>query len=295
MACNRCKKQKCNCQNSQCFDLDQQSCKTPCENGVMSTDCIFYNIEGGGQHLKGLNIKTSTSLTRILKSIDSVIKTGNISLAGINWYELNETEKNLSTPFNAIQFIADILHSLKEEDSAIIELISSIQSSLQLLTNEVDEINSPLLSSSKVGVNTTDDLKECLNKILSFIDEFPEPIVNNYNVNAEISSAQGNKLIQLPNGLYVPDTSASTVLQEICDVQENTEKFKMMVRKAGLKHKFHLSNSHNSSVQVQYTTADGNAMSVAVPANGSITIDNVRKLDTSPTSTLTITYLGNEL
>lgn len=296
MSCN-CKKSKCKkCypQQEECIDLDVSNCVTPCPNGVTGTDCVFYNIENVGQDLKFLGVRSTTSLTRVLQLIDRYLSnTGSVNLAGINWYEFNEDEEDLSKLYNVIQFISDTLNYINERVDLNGAAISGILGNIATINTLINTINQPQLSSAKVNVNITDTLKEVLQSILTYLENLPAPIINNYNVDVDVSQQQGNKIQILPDGIYVPDTSALTILEEICNTPALTAKFKDMVNNAGLKHKFFISNSSNNAIQVEYVSIQGNTMTTSVPALEGVEITDVKFIKTNPTNTLTITYKGN--
>lgn len=299
MSCNNnCKKKTCHkCYPVQenCYDADIQNCPTPCPNGTYDTDCIFLKIENKSSALPNIGTNSTTSLTKVIQNINKYLSfSGAVNLSGINWYTFNPEEKDLSKVYNTVQHISDLFLSFKLVDDGLQEQITDLVFGILSLQTFVNTINMPQVSGVKTNVNTTDNIKGVLTKLIYFLENLSPTVVNNYNVDVEISSQQGNKTILLPDGIYTPDTSALTILDEICNTLELTDKFKQMVNKSGLKHRFYLSNSSASGLEVQYVSYENQTLTVSVPQNGGVEISNVKKVITNPSSTLTITYKGND-
>lgn len=295
----------CNKKNN-CFELEEPKCKTGCDENIKS-GCVFFNLDGDQTlRLVNLGILSSTSLDYILKKIDDQFgqsQNANFSLFNLHGLNVGTEIKTLK------QFVEAITLKQSEDEESIKEnsdLLDILKDDLLALQKELSDLNSPSISNLKVGVNNTDDIKEVLVKILSYISSLSEPVETTYQDSETIDfSASGNEvtanvvLDDDPNniikntgkGIYAAHKSTSSVLQNIKDSNQLKSQFKDLVVSSLPCFAFDILNSDSDTI-IKYINCNGDDASDTARKNILLPLENVRRVVTSPTKTLAITFKG---
>lgn len=294
-SCNDCSKTT--LYDDTCLEVVRDDCNsTPCPNGVLDTDCVFYNSDNTPiNNLPNLGVKHSISLTKFIKHLDSKLGNSNlINVSQLNWCTSNPNEVNTSNLFNTLQFIITEACRQKGVDESILSTIEEILEDKAELWRVIGNMNYPGLSWSEGDINNSDDIRNILQKLITYLDEF-ECCENTHTIEKDIdvSSLDGNQLQKVQDGYYVGKTPANDILTEICNDDEVKTKFQELVKKTPIKQRFHISNRDASISQtINYVDVNGLNKVVNVAPNSTQTIGDVREITTLPTLSLNITYLG---
>ncbi len=297
MACTNCNKQ------DDCFEVVTSKCDEGCKDIVL-TDCIFHNTNGDAK-LFNLGITTGTQLKYILLALDKKLENTLISnFSGFNMHGLN-----LETEILTLQeFVEAVTLQTKELKDDIVELdaeTASINLNLDDLTELVGSIININVSNTELNINSTDEIRVVINKILSYLDDFeiPDPIVFNDSETVEfsqsgnaviadikISQEIGNTLLKRDDGLYTAHLSISSILSKINADASLKSAFSALVLQSFPCFSFDIMATSNSPIK--YVNCLGTEVTVTAKSNILLKLTDVKSIITSPSENIVITFKG---
>ena len=298
MSCNKCKPPV-----DDCFEIDKVKCDEGCDLHL-STDCIFHTTYTDG-FLPNIGIKGGSSLRYILKQIDK--KLGMFSGADFSVFNLHDL--NLTIEIKTLQQFAEAITKLTEElklkDADLETDITAFSLDVDDINEAIDNIIKIAVSNSTLGINNTDELKQVLIKIISYVEDIQIPVEksfddsrsiqfggNNKTVLAEvkISANPGNTIVLNDDGLYSAHISTSTILNSINTNPELKELFKSLVTQSFPALAYDIMSSTNTPIK--YINSLGDEVTVTAKANFLLKLVDVKNIITPPTNSLSITFKG---
>jgi hypothetical protein len=305
--CNNCDKKLIYPVKDNCFQVEDTKCDVGCEQ-VLSTECIFHNINNDDQSSKLTNIGVyaGASLSYIIKQINK--KFGEYLSADFSAFNMNGL--NSSIPIDDLKsFVESVTAALKvlrENDLSLATQIDSLSESLSNLQTLVIANNKPQISSSDLNISNTNTVKEVLEKIISYIEDL-EITSNEYDfqdsesvefsksgnsvtANFKISEKAGNRIVLEEDGAYATDSSVTSTLNIINSDPNLKALFTDLVKSSLPCFYFDILSTKNQNVS--YFNCLGDKVAVTIPANKVVSLTDVRRIITVPGAELTITFKG---
>lgn len=290
-----------------CFEVEEPKCSVGCDHPT-DAGCVFFNLSKD-QLLKlpNLGILSGTTLEYILRKIDE--KLGSTTVADFSTFNLHNL--SIGNEIKTLkQFSEAITLHQKNQDDAQKETSDSLlilKEDLDDLTSLIDEVDKPELSDTVVGVNNTDDIKQVLSKILTYIGSIgvasstlhfsdSETIsfsqsTTGVTAGVKLSPEGNNIILETAEGLYAAHKSTGSILKDIQDSETLKATFNTLVRNAIPCFSFDIINSNPDTI-IQYINCIGDTAKATAQKDVVLSLSNVRKVVTPPSRTLSITFKG---
>lgn len=303
--CHNCEEQKV----ENCFEIETPKCDEGCEN-ITSTDCIFHNISNTDQSAKLFNIGVTkgSSLKYILKKIDSKLEL--LLTTDFSAFNLNGLEGEIRTIKEFSELITSELKKLRIINAENIETFEEIDKDLEDLDEILTDVVNINVSNSTLNITSTDKLKTVLNKILSYVEDINTSILTTDQFdNSEsialsvtqgivradviVSPESGNILSIKEQGLYATSPSVTSLLKAIKDNPSLLNTFSALVNSVSEGLRFEIMSETNTPIK--YINLQGVELVETAKANILLTLTGVKRVLTTPSSSLQITNKGYEL
>lgn len=306
--CKNCNEHKdCN-KLAHCIEvINPISCDKGCET-TSTTDCIFHNINNDDQSAKlpNIGIPLGTTLKYILKAIDR--KLGEAINTNFKLFNMHGLNTNIEIT-NIQEFVEAITAALKTNGdftTLLSDELEALGEVVSALTETVELNNNPNLSNSALNINTTDTVSIVLGKLITYLNDLPEPIApknfensdtitfssNTTTVTADLklSAQSGNRGIILEDGFYVTDPSISYILESIRTNPELKVLFTNLINGSFPPFSYDIMSTTNQAIT--YINRYNTEVTVTAQANKLLVLNDVKKIITNPVTGLTITFKG---
>lgn len=292
------------CQNNDCFELEEDKCAPGCDD-ILSTDCIFHNVSSTDQSAKLFNIGITkgASLKLILKKIDERLEL--LLTTDFSSFNSSNVGENITNIKSFVEAINVKILSLQNKDLSLLNAQNINQENINDLSELYQNLLKINVSSSLLNINTTDEIKVVLQKILTYLEnlnqsvslEFQDSTTVNFIPNENIitadvklSSDEGNILISRDDGIYATSPSISSLLDAIKTNPDLKILFTELVKSSLPASKFEVMSDSNHIIK--YVNSLGEDVSITAKANTLLKLSDVRLINTIPKAGLTITYKG---
>lgn len=304
MSCTNCNKIPEHIDN--CFEIEgDNNCDPGCPNGISDTDCVFYNTKRSTLlKLPNLGIFDSVSLSFLFRKIDE--KFANSGFADFSKFDLHDLDVGVTIK-TLKQFSEEITLQLKNvKDKQILteDEIEELNGLVEDISSVVDSLVNINVSNSTLNINSTDDLRTVINKILSYVEDIntdnsitfsdSETINvtssgNEFIAEVNIDSSTNNIIKKTEEGLYATYKPTSETLNDIKNSTTLKTTFNSLVEFPPLIFDI-FSTGVNSNIK--YVASNGQEVTVIAEKDKLLHLTNVRQIITSPSKTLTITFKG---
>lgn len=294
MSCNKCKEDK-------CFEIESPDCDDGCSQ-IIPTNCIHHNVDGNSSSkLFNLKIVKGASLNYILKAIDEQLSL--LLSADYSSFNLQDELADITNNKEFVEYISLRLKNLEDKHLEIVEDVEEINATLSEIMLSLDEIINISVSSSKLNINTSDDLQLVLNKLIQFIEDIsiPTPLQfedsstvdfstmgNKISADVILSEQAGNTLRKLDDGLYSSNPSVSSLLNTINTNPELKNLFNSLV----LYPSFKFDIMSDSNRNITYINQIGVEVVATAKKDVLLQLTDVREIITIPVAGLNITFKG---
>lgn len=283
-----------------CFEVEEQTCSKGCDP-VVTTDCIFHDVKGPAAKLYNLGVLEGSSLTYILKQIDKRLELMlTTDFSSFNMYGLSNDISTIK------EFVEMITKKVTEQETQIKISNINLEDAVKDIADLVDVLDGVIeigLSSSKLGINTTDDINAVIKKLVGYLENFTAVNTISFDNSNSISySKVGSKVLSevklsevsgqtlqiLDDGLYTANPSVTGILNAIKDNPELTTIFKSLISFPPFK--FDIMSDENRPIK--YVNEQGDTVTATARANTLLKLTDVKEIITSPITGLTITFKG---
>lgn len=289
-----------------CFDIEgNNDCDPGCPNGISDTDCVFYNTKRSALlKLPNLGIFDSVSLSYLFRKIDE--KFANSAFADFSKFDLHGLD--VGTAIKTLkQFSEEItlqLKNVKDLQSLTEDEIEELNSLVEDVSTIVDALVNINVSNSTLNINSTDDLRTVINKILSYVEDintdnsitFSDSETINvtssgseFILEVNIDSSVNNIIKKTGEGLYATYKPTGETLNDIKNNTTLKTTFNSLVQYPAFIFDI-FSTGVNSNVK--YIASNGQEVIVIAEKDKLLHLTDVRQIITSPSKTLTITFKG---
>lgn len=289
---------KCN-ENPDCFN-DTPKCDEGCEE-ILSTDCIFHNIQNTDQSAKlpNIGVEKGSSLKYILKQIDGKLEL--LLTTDFSSFDMNDIGK-----VNNIKQFSELITSkiklLLEADEDTIKALTEISGMLATLATSLNKVININLSNSTLDINSTDELKEVLVKIISYIESVETTslqIEDTSSVNLlylnktlsadlKVSQQDGNIITILEDGVFASNPSIKNLISSIKSNPGLLTMFNDLIKPSG----FEYNVMSEIVTPIKYINTQGEEIVVTAQANKLLKIRDVKRIISIPTKETIITNKG---
>lgn len=294
-----------NCKSDDCFEVDSQDCAKGC-NEPVDTDCVFLNLSNKtASKLPNIGITKGSTLTYVLKKFDDLL--GNSASANFSTFNLNGL--NVGTEIKTLkQFSEAITLLLKNIDGkfpSLAEDIEDLSEDLESLTSLLESLIKINVSNSTLQVNSTDEIRTVINKIMSYLEDIEIPsqlefkdsntIEFNYSSSqvsgdVKIDPDPNNIISKTDEGLYAANRSVSSILDSIKNNETLKAVFSTLVSEALPCFSFDIMSNTNSPIK--YINCLGTEVTTTARANVLLKLTDVKRIITAPSESLKITFKG---
>lgn len=305
MSCTNCKNEIPKTYKENCFEIEgNKNCDPGCKS-IVDTDCVFFNTKRSPLlKLPNIGIYDSVALSYLFREIDEKFGQTNIadfSKFNLNGLDVGTTIKTLKQFSEAITLQIKNIKDKQTENDVELEELNSLIEDLSSVVDSLVQIN---VSNTTLNINSTDDLRTVLNKILSYVEdidtdnsiEFTDSSTINFtssggNFIAEsiINPAVNNIIKSTDEGLYATYKPTSETLNDVKNSNVLQDTFNSLVKFPPFIYDI-LSSENNSNIR--YVTDNGQEVTVVAQKDKLLHLTNVRRVITSPSKTLTITFKG---
>lgn len=305
MGCTNCKNEIPEYKDN-CFEIDgNKDCDPGCKNGISDADCVFYNSKGTPLlRLPNIGVFDSISLSYLFRKIDE--KFSQTGVADFSKFNLNglDLEKEIKTLKQFSEEVSLQIKNIKEKQAVTEEDIESLEESISDLSDVVDELININVSNTTLNINSTDDLRTVINKILSYVEdidvdnsiEFTDSTSinvtssgNSFIAESIINPSSNNIIKSTDEGLYATYKPTSETLNDIRNNSTLKDVFNTLVEFPAFIYDIYSSETNQN---IKYITNTGQEVNVVAQKDKLLHLTNVRQVLTSPSKTLTITFKG---
>jgi len=297
MSCNK---------GDKCFEIVKQACDPGCEH-ITDTDCVFHNLDGNQlSKLPNIGIVAGTTLKRILKAIDEKFALTNIAdFSNFNMHGL-DVGTEIKTLKQFVEASTKNLQDLQIQINDWEQQLESLETDVTELGELFDTLNKINVSNSTLNINSTDELRTVINKILSYVEDLPTDLDtpefsssstisfsnsnNEYTAESVLNPDPANIIKKTDQGLYATNQAPSSILNTIQTNNTLKEQFNSIITLPCFS--FDLMASNNSPVS--YVNCNGDTVNITVNANILKRLSDVRYISTPPSDILKITFKGIE-
>lgn len=290
-----------------CFEIESNDCYGGCENTV-TTDCVFHSVRTKSiGSLPNIGVTDGASLQYILKQIDN--KLGLFLNADFKSFNLHGLPGEINNIKQFVELTTGEIAKLIDKDSVIKSNITEILEALSIINEDLEDIIEINLSNSTLGIVNTDELKSVLGKIITYVADInllpslSESQIEDTNTinlsvsggvlsaDVKISPDSGNIIKETDNGLYAVTPSITSILNTIQSDTVLWSKFVSLVKDANTVFDYDIMSS-DKNIPIKYINSLGTEVQETAKANVLLQLNNVRRVITSPTTTLRIINKG---